>query len=275
MQLLLQAHGWGKLLTPELLVVAAGAALLYAKAGNLARTGPDEARPLPRSRQVAFYSGLLVFYLAYGGIFSLLAREAIDYYVLQMGLRYFLMVPLLITGLDRDLRIAMIQKLPLGKRWLKAWQHGPGAAIVCFALISLMLFSPVHNLLVELAWLRLLCQMLLLLAAWLMWEGVLLRPAHSKHQAQAALTLSVLGCVMLFPICVTLLLSDPGAYQHAHLLNAERCAPPDVHVQLLQYWTGSTSNFGGLLLMGIQQLAFCVVVLAKSGEKLRRKQSLI
>ena len=268
MTLFIEMYGWQKLLTPELLVVIAAAGLLYAKAGNIEADGHGRYKTLSLPRQAACYAGLVCMYFGYGGVLSALAASSIDYYVLQLVLRYMCMAPLLIVGLPERTRAALIARLPGGRRMASGAGHGVYAAFVFYGLLSLVLAPPVYNALADIVWLGLIVHAVLLAAALLMWEAAL-RSYHSavRGSAHIRFRLLVFGSVLLFPICVVMMGSGVGAYQHPQLLADGLCLPPSADSYVFAYSVGSTSVFGGLTLMAGQQLSFAaaIAVAWKSG----------
>lgn len=251
-------YGWHTVLTPELLVVAAGVALLYAKAGNVQPNNGGIFVSLRWTRQALFYAGVVCMYFGYGGILSVLAKESIDFYVLQLCVRYMCMIPLFIAGTPKWIRKGAVSRLPGGQKFLWSEKHGMYAALVFFLTLSVMLLPVVYNTLLTMVFLRFLIHILLLASAWFMWES-LFRPGLNRHQREKIRTkLMVLGSILLFPICVVMIGSDYGAYSYPKNILSELCVSPTAEGGSILFRIGSTSAFGGMLLMAAQQLSFAL-----------------
>ena len=251
-------HGWHKLLTPELAIVAAVAALLYAKALN-AETRPDGTiAPLPVRKQVSFYVGLFAVYLGFGSPLSVMGREAIDFYVIQLCIRYLVMVPLLISGMPGWLRR---QLLPV--RWMRSLIANPGktamiAAPLFFVILSCMLYPAIYNAIASMLLVRLTVHMLLSACAWVMWESLLRLPRPEPGAADNRFKYLVIGSLMLLPICFLLMTSESAAYVYPQSLALEWCLPPVEDTRDNIYMMHSSSYVGGLLLLATQQLSFSI-----------------
>ncbi len=253
---LIELYGWYTVLTPELLVVAAGVALLYAKAGNVQPNSEGIFGSLGWNRQASFYVGVICMYFGYGGILSVLAKESIDYYVLQLCVRYMGMIPLFIAGTPEYIRKGLVSKLPGGQKLLWSEKFGLFAAFVFFLTLSFILLPAVYNTLMTMVFLRILVHVLLLASAWLMWEA-LLHPGMIRQQREKIRTkLMVLGSILLFPVCMLMIGSDYVVYQYPQSLLANLCVSPSSEQLSLVFRIGSTSAFGGMLLMAVQQLSF-------------------
>lgn len=259
MFLLVELYGWHTVLTPELLIVAVGLALLYAKAGNIqpAREGVYVA--IPWSRQALFYAGILCFYFGYGGFLSVLAKESIDFYVLQLCVRYLCMIPLFLAGLPTWIRNGLVSRLPGGRQLLQSERYGLYTGLVFFLMLSALLLPPVFNALLKMVLLRLFLHIVLLESAWIMWEAFF-RAGRSRHQGNDRMKMLVLGSLLLFPICLILAGSGAGAYNHPQNI---LCIAHPIKGSVTEYGIGSTSAFGGMLLMAAQQLSFVLAIRMK------------
>lgn len=252
---LIDLYGWYAVLTPELLVVAAGVALLYSKAGNIQPSNGIFV-PLRWTRQALFYAGVVCMYFGYGGILSVLAKESIDFYVLQLCIRYMCMIPLLIAGTPEWIRKGLVSRLPGGQKLLRSEKHGIYGALVFFLTLSVILWPPVYNTLLTMVLLRFLLHALLLSSAWFMWESLFRREWAHQQREKYRTRLMVLGSIILFPICMVMTGSDYGAYLYPKNILTELCISPSVEWLTIMYRTDSTSIFGGILLMVTLQLSF-------------------
>ncbi|WP_167527040.1 cytochrome c oxidase assembly protein [Paenibacillus cellulositrophicus] len=254
MFLLVELYGWHAVLTPELLVVAAGIALLYAKAGNIQPSRAGVFVAIPWNRQALFYAGLVCFYFGYGSFLSVLVKESIDFYVLQLCIRYLCMIPLFLAGLPVWIRNALLSRLPGGCRVLQNDRYGLFAELVFFLLLSVLLLPIVFNVLLKIVILRFMVHIGLLASAWLMWEHFF-RAERSGRLWNNRKKLLVLGSILLFPICMVMAGSSVMAYSHPqHIL----CISQPVGA--IQYGIVSKSAFGGMLLMVAQQLSFILAI---------------
>ncbi|MEC0239834.1 cytochrome c oxidase assembly protein [Paenibacillus dokdonensis] len=255
MFLLVELYGWHTVMTPELLVVAAGLALLYAKAGNIQPSREGVYTVIPWSRQALFYAGILCFYFGYGGFLSVLAKESIDFYVLQLCIRYLCMIPLFLAGMPVWIRDGLLSKLPGESRVMRNDRYGLFAELVFFLLLSVLLLPIVFNALLKIVILRFMVHIILLASAWLMWE-YFFRAEHSRRLGKNRKILLVLGSILLFPICLVMAGSDAVAYSYPqHIL----CISQPVGA--IQYGIVSKSAFGGMMLMAAQQLSFILAIL--------------
>ncbi|MBD2847395.1 cytochrome c oxidase assembly protein [Paenibacillus sp. IB182496] len=275
---------WHELLTPELLVVGGVLALLYAQVGNGYSDAQGGFVRLPRSRQACFYTGLLLLYASYGSVLAALADEAIDVYVLQVCLRYLAMVPLLLTGLPDRWRAGLLARLPGLRSGDPGDRAGLLATLVLFAGLAASLVPDLYNFLAVMVPLRLLLHAVLLLSSCVMWAYLLRRVPAAADSAAAAgapvgarrgrhqlYKLLALGSAVLFPACLLMMSSGYAAYQHPlHLADAGVCLAPGFEAPQLAYRAGSTSTYGGLVLLVMQQLAFAVAI--GLGGRRRRRQ---
>src|SRR5690606_24988004 len=113
------------------------------------------------TRQAMFYTGAICMYFGYGGILSVLAKESIDFYVVQLCIRYMCMVPLLIAGTPDYIRKGLVSKLPEGQKLLWSEKFGLFAALVFLLSLSVMLLPAVYNKLLSMVLLRFLIHSLL------------------------------------------------------------------------------------------------------------------
>ncbi|GIP26124.1 hypothetical protein J23TS9_12540 [Paenibacillus sp. J23TS9] len=257
MFLLVELYGWHTVMTPELLVVAAGLALLYAKAGNIQPVREGAYVAIPWSRQALFYAGILCFYFGYGGFLSVLAKESIDFYVLQLCIRYLFMIPLFLAGMPTWIRNGLVSRLPGGRQLLRNERHGLYTGLVFFLMLSALLLPPVFNALLKMVLLRLFVHMVLLASAWTMWEDFF-RAGRSRRQRNDRMKMLALGSILLFPICLILAGSGAGAYDHPQNI---LCIAHPVTGRVIEYdGIRSSSAFGGMLLMAAQQLSFVLAI---------------
>lgn len=251
-------YGWHKLLTPELAIIAAVTALLYAKALH-AETRPDgTVAPLPVRKQTLFYLGLVAVYLGYGSPLTVMGREAIDFYVIQLCIRYLVMVPLLVSGMPGWLRRRM-----LPEQWMRKLIANPGktamiAAPLFFFILSCILYPAIHNAFASMILTRLAVHALLLACAWTMWESLLRLPRPQPGEADNRFKYLVIGSLMLLPICFLLMTSESAAYIYPQSLALELCLPPVEDTRDNIYMMHSSSYVGGLLLLATQQLSFSI-----------------
>lgn len=255
---LAELYGWHAVLTPELLVVAAGIALFYAKAGNVQPNQTGVFVSLRWTRQTAFYTGVVCMYFGYGGILSVLAKQSIDLYVLQLCVRYMCMIPLFIAGTPERMRTGLMARLPGGQKIVRSEKYGMYAALVFFVTLSVILLPAMHNTLSTMVLLRFPVHMLLLASAWFMWESLfhpeLIRQQREKFRTQ----LMVLGSIILFPVCMVMTGSDYMAFAYSHNLVTALCVSPEAERLSIAYGVGSTSAFGGMLLMAVQLLSLAL-----------------
>jgi putative membrane protein len=254
MFLLVELYGWHTVMTPELLVVAAGLALLYAKAGNIQLGSDGVFVAIPWNRQALFYTGLVCFYFGYGGFLSVLAKQSIDFYMLQLCIRYLCMIPLFLAGLPVWIRNGLLSRLPGGCRVLRNDKYGLFAELVFFLLLSVLLLPIVFDALLKIVILRFIVHLGLLASAWFMWE-YFFRAERSGRMGNNRKKLLVLGSVLLFPICMVMAGSRSVEYSHPqHIL----CISQPIGA--IQYGIVSKSAFGGMLLMTGQQLSFILAI---------------
>ncbi|MFB9274421.1 cytochrome c oxidase assembly protein [Cohnella cellulosilytica] len=248
-----------------MLVVVAVAALLYAKAGNGERRGDHEAVLSP-ARQASFYAGLLCLYFGYGGVLSALARQSIDTYVLQLCLRYLAMVPLMIAGLPQWIRQSLLRRISGGVRLIRNGQEGTLAALLFFLSLSVLLWPKAYQMMNEWELLRFPLQGILLGSSWFMWEAMLRPCAARKQRLKIRTRLSILGSVVLFPVCVAMTGSQYGITTFRPISMSELCGAPQTGVLTTASTVASISMLGGILLMGALQLS---LALAAAGMKNR------
>ncbi|QTH45478.1 cytochrome c oxidase assembly protein [Cohnella sp. LGH] len=258
---LVDTYGWHALLTPELLVVALAAALLYAKAGHFEKYGNGEQVILRSRKQAAFYAGILCMYLGYGGVLSALARQSIDVYVLQLCIRYMCMVPLLIAGMPEWVRNGFLRKLPGGKKLLAFGGPNIPALLVFVAMLTLLMWPQSYQDLNRVELLRFPLHLVLLYSGWFMWEGVL-RPRTSwRQRGNCAARIFVIGGVMLLPLCVSMNGAHYTISSFRGASETQLCGAPQVDWITTPYLVGSTSVLGGILLMGALQLSLAIAVI--------------
>lgn len=250
-------YGWYDMLTPELIVVAISIVLLYSKAGNIQPINGTFV-PISWTRQALFYTGVICMYFGYGGILSLLAKESVDVYVLQLCIRYMCMIPLLISGIPTWIRKGIISRLPGGQKFLESKNLGMYAALFFLLSLSVILLPSVHHTLLTMVFIRILVHLLLFVSAWFMWESFFLPELNRYQREKYRIKLMVLGSALLFPICLMMIGTDYTIFPYSQRLLIGLCVPPSANWLSIVNPISSTSIFGGIFLMATLQISIAL-----------------
>lgn len=257
---LIDLYGFWAFFSPDLLavVIALSGVYLYVN-----RRRPGEPPRVSTKQKVWFLTGMLCFYLGWGGPLNILGHFSFMAHMLQMSILFLALPPLVILGVPAD----WLRKV-LKPKWVRKPFNvlsRPLIAIVSFNfLFSLyhlpLLFDPIMS---NYA-LHVFTHLVLEIAAFLMWwPAVCPLPEMNRISDLAKIGYILLNGVLLTPACALIIFAEDAMYNLYITGAGMLCLPfgyidlntPQVH-SLLPISVRSDQQGGGVLMKIAQEIIY-------------------
>lgn len=271
---LLNTFGFRALWNPGILLFMAGIAAAYLGLVGSFRSYFKDSAPVPLSKKILFLTGLLIFYLAYGGPLYLLGHLMFSAHMLQMAMLYFFVPPLLILGLP-DWFLRAILQIPGVNPVIRFFTHPFPPLLLFNGFFSIYHLPYVFDQLTTRYFLHIFYLLFLFALAVMVWWTIIdPLPQTSRLSPLKKIAFIFAEGALLTPACALLIFANQPLYKSytdpdVWLRAMEYCLPPNFsNPEVLLGGPGTFAllppledqQLGGILMKILQEITYGIAL---------------
>lgn len=222
---------------------------------------PAEKRIQPM-QPVSFYFSLVLFFLLMGSPLKAISHLSFSFHMIQMSLLYFVIPPLLLSGVPTDLARRIWQHRMFSNRFSS--NISPIMSLAVFSGLFFLYHLPfVLQFLSQHPMIYYSFHVLLLILSFHSWLPIISPVVEQRFAPERKQRFIRLSGMLLMPACLFFVFSamlDGTANPYTHQLFAQLCLPAASTIQLLPPFFNSSYDqaLAGLLMLGIHKFSLVV-----------------